>query len=97
MRTKGAWSVDLVAQVRILGKQKDVVLRRLTHEELDAVGLRPTSAEGYDSRAKIRLGLAPEAAAREAARRISEATGIPVEESPSRRSPVLSEPAPTEG
>ena len=76
----GTWSVDLVAQMCILGKPKVVALRRLTHEELAAVGLRPTSAEGYDGRTRARLGLAPEAAAREAARRISEATGIPVVE-----------------
>ena len=74
VRFRGAWGVYLCTHVR----DRWIKLRRLTREELDAVGMRPTVEQGYDSRAKHRFGLDPREAAEEAARRISEATGLPI-------------------
>ena len=74
---KQTWVVVLRAQV----KGRWIRLRRLTDDELGAVGLRPSQRDGYSRDLRRRPDQpSPEAAAREAARRISEVTGLPVVE-----------------
>lgn len=55
-----------------------IKLRRLTAEELKAAGAMPPGENGYSNGPCKRVGIAPDEAAREAARRIAEATGLPI-------------------
>ena len=79
--TPAGYTNSWIVNLHLLVRDRWIKLRRLTHEELAAVGLRPSNERGYaGGRSREKLGLGPREAAEEAARRISEATGIPVVE-----------------